>query len=62
MADKCVRCEAMNRRQRSRKIVYSGPDGSIPLCEVCKKEIAEMELFFKEEFEEDEPGGEGFDI
>jgi hypothetical protein len=61
---RCVRCESLERKQKSRKIVYSGPDGSIPLCSVCIQEIAEMDLFFKiqqEEDEEYEPGSEIFD-
>jgi hypothetical protein len=55
---RCVRCESLERRQRSSKIVYSGPDGSIPICSVCMQEIAEIEVLFKGTEEEDESGGE----
>ena len=62
MADrKCARCELLGRKQRSRKIVYSGPGDSIPVCSVCIQEMAEMSDFFRE-VEEDESGGESLDI
>jgi hypothetical protein len=61
MVSKCVRCELLERKQQSKQILYSGPDGSIPICSVCMQEIAEMDILFKNiEVEEDEPGSEDF--
>jgi len=42
---KCVRCESLDRKQQSKKIVYT-KDG-IPLCTVCMLEAAEEEEYFK---------------
>jgi hypothetical protein len=49
-----VRCELLDRKQKSRKIIYSGPEGSIPLCSVCVQELAEIDLLFREVEEDDE--------
>jgi len=60
---KCIRCESLERKQKSKKITLSGPSGSIPLCSVCIQELVEMDMLFRDqEEEEDEQGGEGFDI
>jgi hypothetical protein len=56
---RCVRCESLERKQKTRQVIYTGP---IPVCLVCMQEIAEMESFFKKELEEeDEFGSEVFD-
>jgi hypothetical protein len=60
MENKCVRCEMLERKQKSSHIQYIG---MVPLCDTCLEEIAEEELFFKirEEELEDESGSEEFD-
>lgn len=60
MKPKCVRCEALERKQQSPHVQYVG---LVPLCGVCMQEIAEEELFFKirEEETEDESGSESTD-
>jgi len=42
---KCVRCEALDRKQQSKKIMYT-KDG-VPLCTICIQEVAEEEEYFK---------------
>jgi hypothetical protein len=54
MANRCVRCEALGRKQQSRRVQLT--KDNIPLCEVCLIEVAEEEDFFKRE--EDATGSE----
>jgi hypothetical protein len=63
---KCIRCEALERRQQSR-IIYSVTNSigdTIPICAKCLGELKDEEDFFKimdQTLEEDELGSEGFD-
>jgi len=65
MANKCVRCESLERPQKSKRIhlVKTPSGGEIPICAKCLLEIQEEEDFVKSlrEEEEDEPGSEGLD-
>ena len=55
--DKCVRCEALERPQRS-KVVHKVL--GVPICSVCIEELVEETFFFKD-LEEDESGSEEID-
>ncbi len=43
---KCVRCESLDRRQKSPHLQYL--DEEIPICDFCLQEIAEEEEYFKQ--------------
>jgi len=63
----CVRCESLERKQKSKSIIYITNDlgEKIPICSVCAIEIEEEENFIKsllEYTEEDESRSEGSDI
>jgi hypothetical protein len=49
MVDKCVRCESLERPQKSKTIHYIPNDSGdkIPVCSVCILEIKEEEEFLK---------------
>ena len=58
---KCVRCESLERKQKSRKIHYLkiSEEESIPLCSTCLSEIQdEKELIESLKVLDDESGGE----
>lgn len=59
---KCVRCESLDRKQKSNKIHYVKitEEESIPICSKCLLEIQDEKEFIEsiKEIEEDEPGGE----
>lgn len=62
---KCVRCESMERPQKSHAVyvIKNALGEPIPLCAACIVEIRDEEDFFeslKEEEEDDEFGGESF--
>jgi len=60
---KCVRCESLDRKQKSRKIhmVKGSSEEEIPICSVCLLEMQEEEDFINSlKEEEDESGGEVF--
>jgi hypothetical protein len=61
---KCVRCESLERKQKSRKIHYLkiSEEESIPLCSVCILEIQdEKDLIESLKLEENESGSEEID-
>lgn len=64
---KCIRCESLERPQQSKSVylVKNSAGGEfIPLCSVCILEIKEEEEFLNslKEIDEDEQGGEIFNI
>lgn len=62
MENKCVRCESLDRPQKSRKIykIKNHFGDEVPVCSSCLEEIAEEEEYFKVS-EEDESRSEDFD-
>lgn len=60
---KCVRCESLERPQKSKSIHYvkNALGESIPLCSVCILEMKEEEDFIRLVQEEDEQGSEVLD-
>jgi hypothetical protein len=61
---KCVRCESLERPQKSKAVTFikNAIGESIPLCSSCILEIKEEEVFISQAQEDDEPGSEGFDF
>ena len=54
---KCVRCESLERKQKSPDIHYL--DEEVPVCAVCLQEIVEEEDYFKRLAVEEDVVGPG---